>query len=803
MPPPAPLQPLPVIATPFTHVMIDCVGPLPKTKKGNEYLLTILDMASRFPEATPLRNIKTPTIVEALTLFFTRYGLPREVQSDRGSNFTSSLFQAVVHELGITQVTSSAYHPESQGAIERFHRSLKDMVRAYSVEFPTEWDVAMPFLMFAARDSVCESTGFTPFQLVYGHEVRGPLQMLKERMTRPPLRHEPLEYVARFTDRLQAACDIAREKLAKAKGRMKAQYDRKAVPRHFDPGDQVLVLLPGGGDKLGVRFEGPYAVVRASGPCNYVIATPDRRVKTRLCHVNLLKGYEGNGAAPLVSFLAVANEEEGGDDGEGNFAPREPVPVHLQNTEALQKLQGNLPHLSPAQVADVWGLVQSHVGLFKDAPGLTNLTVHDLDTGSSAPIKQHPYRLSPPKRDLVQQEIDYMLSIGVIEQAVSAWSSPVVLVGKEGGAHRLCIDYRKVNAITRTDAYPIPRIEDCIDQVGRARYVSKFDLLKGYWQVPMTKHAKEVSAFVTPAAQYVCRVLPFGMKNAPACFQRLMNTITQGLCNVVTYIDDVVVFSDSWGEHMEHVGEFFSRLAEAGLVVNLPKCEFGKGQVTYLGHAVGRGKVLPRAAKVRAIADFPVPETRRQLMRILGMAGFYRKFVPNFATVTTPLTELLRKGVKWRWSVECHDALKAVKAILSSAPVLVAPDFARPFCLAVDASEVGIGGVLLQAGADGLERPVAYFSKKLNAHQKRYSTIEKEALALVLAVQHFEVYISGVVGDVVVYSDHNPLAFLARFQRSNARVFRWSLSLQPYSLAIRHVAGKDNVIADALSRGPI
>ena len=190
-------------------------------------------------------------------------------------------------------------------------------------------------------------------------------------------------------------------------------------------------------------------------------------------------------------------------------------------------------------------------------------------------------------------------------------------------------------------------------------------------------------------------------------------------------------------------------------------------------------------------------------MRILGMAGFYRKFVPNFATVTTPLTELLRKGVKWRWSVECHDALKAVKAILSSAPVLVAPDFARPFCLAVDASEVGIGGVLLQAGADGLERPVAYFSKKLNAHQKRYSTIEKEALALVLAVQHFEVYISGVVGDVVVYSDHNPLSFLARFQRSNARVFRWSLSLQPYSLAIRHVAGKDNVIADALSRGPI
>jgi len=217
----------------------------------------------------------------------------------------------------------------------------------------------------------------------------------------------------------------------------------------------------------------------------------------------------------------------------------------------------------------------------------------------------------------------------------------------------------------------------------------------------------------------------------------------------------------------------------------------------------GRGEVLPRATRVKAIADFPVPQTRRQLMRVVGMAGFYRKFVPNFATVTAPLTELLRKGVKWRWSTECQAAIEAIKAILSSKPVLVAPNFESPFCLAVDASEVGVGGVLLQAGEDGLERPVAYFSKKLNPHQKRYSTIEKEALALVLAVEHFEVFISGGAGDVVVYSDHNPLSFLAKFQKSSARVYRWSLSLQPYSIVIRHMAGKDNVIADALSRGPI
>ena len=219
MPPPAPLQPLPVIATPFTHAMVDGVGPLPETGRGSEYLLTVLDM-----------------------------------------------------------------------------------VRAYRVRFPTEWDVAMPFLMFATRDSVCESTGVTPFRLGCGHGVRGPLQMLKERVTRPPVWHEPLEYVARFTDWLQAACETACERLAGAEGRMKAQYDGRAVPRRFNPGDQALVILPGGGDGLGVRFEGPCDVVRASGLCGYVIATPGRGVRTRLCHVNLLKGCEGSGAAPLVSF---------------------------------------------------------------------------------------------------------------------------------------------------------------------------------------------------------------------------------------------------------------------------------------------------------------------------------------------------------------------------------------------------------------------------------------------------------------------------------------------------------------------
>lgn len=299
-----------------------------------------------------------------------------------------------------------------------------------------------------------------------------------------------------------------------------------------------------------------------------------------------------------------------------------------------------------------------------------------------------------------------------------------------------------------------------------------------------------MSALTTHNALYTCVVLPFGMKNAPAYFQRLMNQTRMGLESVVTYIDDVVMFSDTWESHMRHIQAFFVRLADVGLVVNLSECEFGQGQVIYLGHHVGRGEVLPWIARVRAILDFPVLVNCRQLMRILGRCGFYRIFVPNFATVTSPLTNLLQKGVKWIWSPECQLALDAVKALLSCEPVLVAPDFSQPFCLVVDASNVG-------AGHDGLERTMAYFSRKCNHQQKNYCTIEKEVLALVLAVQHFEIYASSVAGDVLVYIDHNPLTFLASFQRSNA--FE-SLVLQPYSLKVKHMTGKENVITDAHSR---
>ena len=472
----------------------------------------------------------------------------------------------------------------------------------------------------------------------------------------------------------------------------------------------------------------------------------------------------------------------------------------LKNSGMLAVLEKQLPHLTDTEKNDMVALIRDFPELTGDVPTVTSVLKHDIDVGTSAPIKQHPYRVNPAKRNLLKKEVDYMLSNNIAEHSSSPWSSPCLLVLKSDESHRFCTDYRRVNAVTIPDSYPLPRMDDCVDRVGSARFVTKLDLLKGYWQVQLTDRAKKISAFVTPDSFLQYKVMAFGMRNAPACFQRLVNIITQGMTECAAYLDDLILYSESWSVHLQQLRELFCRLSKANLTLNLAKCEFGKATVKYLGRVVGNGHVLPVMAKVAAVQGYPVPVNRHELRRFLGMVGYYRDFCVNFSSVVAPLTDILSPKVDYVWSEACQKAFENVKGLLLSTPVLAAPDYNSPFSLAVDASDVGAGAVLLQRGADDLDHPVSYFSKKFSSAQRNYSTIEKETLSLVLALQHFEVYLGGSSHPILVYTDHDPLKFLNRMYNSNQRLMRWSLILQPFCLQIVHVRGKDNVLADALSR---
>ncbi|MDA3086465.1 RNase H-like domain-containing protein [Campylobacter sp. CS_ED1] len=805
--PKSPLQPIPAFEEPFSRIIIDCVGPLPKTRSGCEYMLTIMCASTRFPEAIPLRNIKAKTIVKALVKFFTFVGLPKSVQSDQGSNFMSGLFQQVMHELGIKQYRSSAYHPESQGALERFHQTLKNMIRTYCFDTNSKnWDEGVHLLLFAVREAVQESLGFSPFELVFGHSVRGPLKLLKEKLLdEDESQLSLLQYVSDFRERLTDVCDLARSNLENAQSKMKDRYDVKTVDRSFEPGDSVLALLPIPGSPLQARYFGPYIVDKKVSDLNYVINTPGRRKQKQMCHVNMLKKYINRDSSFVKPVSVVGSVPPESSDCDENCVSdirenTDPGPAKLQNSDILRNLDQKLSHLNEYERGELKQLLHEYEHLFPDIPTRTDKISHDVILEDTQPIKQHPYRMNPVKQQCLKDEVKYLLENDFIEPSQSNYSSPCILVPKSNGTYRMCTDYRKINAVTKTDSFPIPRIDDCIDNVGKAKYVTKFDLLKGFWQVPLTDRAKEISAFVTPDGLFQYKVMPFGMKNSPATFQRLINSILAGLDNCKAYIDDVIIYTETFDDHLQTIRAFFDRLTEAMLTINLEKSEFCHATLTFLGHVVGQGQVKPVDSKVQAISEFPEPNCKRQLMRFLGMAGYYRKFCSNFSVIAEPLTNLLRKGTKFVWNDRCQIAFDKLKAILKSTPVLLAPDFNKCFKLAVDASDVGAGAVLIQEDDNGIDHPVCYFSKKFNTQQRNYSTIEKECLALILAIQHFEVYLTSSPMPIVVFSDHNPLSFLHKLKNKNQRLLRWSLMLQEYNLEIRHIKGRDNIIPDALSR---
>ena len=513
---------------------------------------------------------------------------------------------------------------------------------------------------------------------------------------------------------------------------MNARYDNHVIDRKFKPGDKVLALLP-----IQPRYFGPYTIDKKTSDLNYIINTPERCKNKQMCHVNMLKEYfdrDSSISKPITVVNTVPQESNVSEpEVNSDFIDKsDPGPSKLENSDILRNLN-KLSHLEPSQQEELKQLMHEYEHLFPDIP-TTDKIYHDFIVEDSKPIKQHPYRMNPLKQKYLQDEVKYLLKNDFIESSQSNYSSPCILVPKSNGSYRMCTDYRKVNSVRKTDSFPIPRIDDC---------------------VLLTDRAKEVSAFATPNGLYQYKVMSFGMKNSPATFQRLVNNVICGLDGCDAYIDDVIIYSDSWSDHLQRIRKFFDRLSKAKLTVNLVKTEFCHATVTFLGHLVGQGQVKPLEAKVNAISEFPVPKSKRQLMRFLGMAGYYRKFCKNFSGIE-PLTNLLKKSTKFKWNDKCPDAFGRLKAILKSAPVLLAPDFDKCFKVAVDASDVGIGAVLLQEDNNGIDHPVCFFSKKLNKHQKNYPTIEKECLALILAIQQFEVYLTSSISPMFVFSDHNP-----------------------------------------------
>ena len=458
--------------------------------------------------------------------------------------------------------------------------------------------------------------------------------------------------------------------------------------------------------------------------------------------------------------------------------------------------------LSDSQKADLEMLFQKYPDVLGEKLGRTNVVQHLIET-EAQPIRQHPYRVPITMRETLKAELDLMSKLDIIQPSRSPWASPVILVEKKDGGLRFCVDYRKLNDVSKFDAYPMPRVEEVLESVGSATIFSTLDLCKGYWQVPMEEKSREKTAFTTPFGLFEFNVMPFGLHNAPATFQRMMNEALQECQDFAkAYIDDVVIYSSTWEEHLDHLDRVFRCLQKAGLTLKRSKCQFGLSYVYYLGYLIGEGGIRPDPKKVEAVLAYKHPETRSEVSAFLGLTGYYRKFVPAYATIAAPLTELLKKGKPEciAWSAACDEAFVTLKECLTKTPILRVPDPKQRFIVQTDASDVGIGAVLSQQDVDGEEHPIAYASRKLQLRETKYSAVEKECLAIVWALKYFKYYLYGQA--FTIYTDHKPLTWLNTMKNSNQRLTRWILTLQEYRYEIYHRPGAQNKNADGLSRGP-
>lgn len=462
-------------------------------------------------------------------------------------------------------------------------------------------------------------------------------------------------------------------------------------------------------------------------------------------------------------------------------------------------------HISPEQREQLLQLINENRSCFAmtlEELGCAKNAKMSIKLLSEKPIFYRPYRMAHTEREEVKKMIAKLQDAGIIRDSDSPYASPILLVKKPNGEKRLCIDFRKLNAITEKDRHPLPLIDDQIDQLRGYKYFTTLDLYSGYYQVEMEENSKEKTAFVTCYGQYEFNRMPFGLTNAPSVFQRLINRVLGTLrgTSAMAYLDDILCPGRTFEEGLKNLKDVFKVLEENKLTLNPKKCFFFKNVINYLGFEINEEGVRPGFDKIKAVKEFPVPKNIHNIRQFLGLTGFFRRFVEKYAEIARPLSLLLHKGHFWKWEGEQEKAFKTLKEKLSKRPILAIYDSKLETEVHTDASKHGIAGILMQK-VDGQFKPIGYFSRQLTVTESRWHSYELETLAVVETLRRYRVYLLGL--QFVVVTDCSAIKNAAEKRDLIPKIARWWLQLQEFSFTVEHRAGRKMSHVDALSRNPV
>jgi hypothetical protein len=492
-----------------------------------------------------------------------------------------------------------------------------------------------------------------------------------------------------------------------------------------------------------------------------------------------------------------------------NQAELDPAQFQPEDNKRLQQLiedviaQSECPEEHHSELRQILWKYKAVIAETSSQVGYCDLYEPGIVLDTETPIYTPQYKVPHNMRAAVKENIDQFFKMGIIQFSKSPYNSPTLIVKKKDGGTRLCVDFRKLNEHVVTDRHPLPRIDQILEELGGAQYFTALDLLHGFYNLKIRPEDRPKTAFSTIDGHFEFIRLPMGLKNSPSIFQRTMNMVLQELLGdyAFIYIDDIVIYSKKADDHLQHIANILERLEKHGLRVKFSKCQLFKHEIEYLGYLVGKNGMKVNPKKIKAIQDFPTPKDIKGIQAFLGVVGYFRQFIPDYATMARPLYKLLKKEVPFKWGEEQSEALRAFKKALTTAPVLAFPDFRKEFILTTDASGYAIGAILTQEDDKAQERLISCHSRTLKDAETRYNTFDKEILAVHYGVEQNRSYLWG--SRFTIRTDNIAIPYLERSKTSDSsRAIRWFLKLGEYDYKVVHRKGKIITHADAISRYP-